>query len=63
MAGRRIIEDLKGSGCGLNEVLSGHLSQGTGWNSENLMIAGDPVEIRSENLPNTSLEFCLYTGL
>jgi hypothetical protein len=51
--------ELERSGRGLIEVLSHHTSicmGGVTKPTENLKIAGSPAEIRTEHLPNASIE-------
>jgi hypothetical protein len=56
--------NLEGSGPGLIEALSRYL---TGENEENhetfFSIAGILAEIRTEHIPNTSVQLYLYTDL
>jgi hypothetical protein len=47
----------------LIDVLSQHCPRESEENHRNLRISGVPAEIRTENLPNTSLEHYLKTNL
>jgi hypothetical protein len=48
--------DLKGSSCGLIEILAQHLHGGTEKNHVNVRIAGVIPEVQTKYLLNTSLE-------
>jgi hypothetical protein len=48
--------DLEGSSRNLFEVLPRHLPGLTAENHQNIMIAGAPAKVRTENLPNTNLQ-------
>jgi hypothetical protein len=52
---------LKGSGCGLIEVLPRHLPGRTKVNNKNTEVAYVSAEIRIEYLPNTILDSYLYS--
>jgi hypothetical protein len=57
-------KDWEGSGRVLNEVPSRHLSGGTDEHHEkSVMITGIPAEIRTEDLPDTSIGYYRYTSL
>jgi hypothetical protein len=65
MTGKKWIrKDFKGDDRDLIEVLSRHLPGGTEENYEtSVRIASVPAEIRTEHIPNTSLERYRYTNL